>query len=75
MNPSATYTKNLDKLAALLREESLTVVELAKRLKCCKPTVYARIAALEKRGEPVFTLLGSAKGTGPRPTTYGIRAA
>lgn len=70
--PSESYTRNLDKLAALLRAKSLTVKEISKQLKCCKPTVYARIAALQARGDRVFSLLTEASGTGPRPQAYGI---
>jgi len=70
---TTNYTKNLDKLAALLRSKPLTVRELADKLDCCKPTVYARIAALQKRGDPVFSLPRPAEGTGPRPLAYGIR--
>ena len=67
-----TYTKNLDKLAGLLRAKALTVRELAALLKCCKPTVYARLDALKARGEPVFTLKVDGHATGPRPLAYGI---
>lgn len=71
--PSAKYTKNLDKLAAMLRDRARTVRELAKELKCCKPTIYARIEALRARGDPVFTFTVVDGGeTGPRPLAYGI---
>lgn len=71
---TTNYEKNLDKLAALLRTKALTVKELAAKLDCCKPTVYARIAALKKRGDRVYSLPRAADGTGPRPLAYGITA-
>lgn len=70
--PSAAYTKSLDKLAALLRSKPHTVRVLAEKLECCRPTVYARIAALQARGDQVYTLRAEAEGTGPRPLAYGI---
>lgn len=72
--PSPTYTKNLDQLATLLRSRPYTVRTLAEKLGCCRPTVYARIAALQARGERVYTKLAKADGTGPRPLAYGITA-
>ncbi len=65
-------TKNLDKLAALLRRKPLTARQIAKATGCCRPTAYARLAALEERGDPVFKTTGPGAATGPKPVTYGM---
>lgn len=68
----STQTKRLDALATVLRSEYLTAREIARRFKCCKPTAYARIAALKARGESVFEYVDPRGNTGPSPTRYGV---
>jgi biotin operon repressor len=52
-----TYEDQLTRLAKVLaRKQPHTARELASKLKCSKPTVYARLAALEASGTPIARL-------------------
>lgn len=64
----------LDQLAELLRSRPHTAKEIAKALKCCKPTAYKRIKALVRRGDRIYTVIEMRDGiSGPPPALYGIR--
>lgn len=64
----------LDALARLLRRGPLTARQIAQQTRCCKPAAYARIRALENRGERVYTVrLTERNSPGPEPLAYGIR--
>jgi hypothetical protein len=69
------YEKDLAKLRALIRRRPMTARKIAKALRCCLPTAYQRLRALERRGEAVFSQPadGREKRTGPRALEYGIR--
>jgi transposase len=64
----------LDKLAKLLTKTPLTGKQIAKRMRCSKPTAYAWIALLRERGHVVYELAAPTAGTsGPVPTAFGVR--
>lgn len=74
MPTQAQYEKTLDRLVDLLRDKPMTAREIAKAMKCCRPVVYERLDALEKRGTAVFKLTRfRIPGTGPKPIAYGVR--
>lgn len=65
----------LDQLAALLRKKALTAKDIARVTRCSKPTAYARVEALKKRGEPIVETRRRHEGrTGPYAVTYQIPA-
>ncbi len=66
-------TDELDRLALMLWSHPMTAKEICARMKCCKPTAYARIEALRKRGEKVFQIVRRSNKSGPAPYAYGIR--
>jgi predicted ArsR family transcriptional regulator len=66
-------TPTIDRVAAALRAKPYTAKQLAADLGCSLPTVYLRLAALERRGDPLLKVVAHRKVSGPRPTTYSIR--
>ncbi len=64
------YEETLNKLSALIRRKPMTAKEIAKAMKCCKPAVYQRLAALDQR--LLCTRNGKSKQTGPAPLVYWI---
>lgn len=63
----------LDELAKLLRAAPRTAKEIARIMKCSKPTAYRRIEALKERGEAVYELAQASKCSGPVPLAFGLR--
>lgn len=68
------YDKALDKLTELLKAKPLSARAIAKALRCCRPTAYARLAALRERGAAVYEMTARESVTGPDSTLYGVRA-
>lgn len=71
---SEKLTRALDRLAALLREKPLTARQIAKRTRCSKPTVYARLDALKARGEQVVPAAVRDGKSGPLSSAYRIHS-
>lgn len=70
---STAHARALDRLAELLRKEALTALQVSKLMRCCKPTAYARLEALKKRGDPVVEIRQRSGRTGPSAVAYSLR--
>lgn len=70
---TAAHARALERLAELLRKEPLTALQISQRTKCCKPTAYARLAALKRRGDSVVEIRQRSGRTGPSAVSYSIR--
>lgn len=65
------YAETLDAVAQLLRDNPMTARDLSTALACSLPVVYARLRALEARGEAIHKRRrGGARG--PRPRVYWV---
>lgn len=68
-----SYDTRLEKLEAVLREgRPLTALQIARRLRCSKPTVYARLAALQERGSKLKLSETRAGKRGPKATAFSL---
>lgn len=70
-----TYEKKLTRLRTVLKKHGrpMTARQLARALRCSKPTVYTRVESLIEAG--VKVRLGAApkgKKRGPRAVTFAI---
>lgn len=62
------------RLEKLLRLKPMTAAEIARALKCSKPTAYAQIERLMGEGVDVITTQPTGKRkTGPVPVLYSVR--
>ena len=68
------YTRELAKLVTLLRRKAWTASELAKRMACSKPTIYARLQALEGQGYGLTVGRARTGTRGPEATSYTLAA-
>jgi DNA-binding IclR family transcriptional regulator len=69
----SAHERSLDALAALLKRKARTAREIAAVTGCSKPTAYARIAALQARGDRVFEVTEREQRPGPASRAFGIR--
>lgn len=69
-----SYDHKLAQLAAQLRKGNATARQLAGALHCSKPTVYARLLELERRGGKVLRELQRSGSRGPVAVAFGIAA-
>lgn len=70
------YEEGLEALLKVLRRQSsgLSARELADRLKCSKPTVYARLEELASRGFTFETTEKRAGERGPKAVAVVLKA-
>lgn len=66
------YVRILNRLSRLLRRRSMTAREIAEHFGCCKPQAYARVKALQARGENVVSIPVDSRRPGPRAVAYWI---
>lgn len=67
------HDKALNKLAELLRKKPLTALQISQVTGCCKPTAYARLLALKRRGDRLVEIRQSSGRPGPSAVAYSIR--
>lgn len=67
-----SYDDRLMRLRVLLEAQPLTAKQIAKRMGCCLPAVYERIAALRTRGVNVVEQRRATKSTGPKPVAFNV---
>lgn len=73
MNARQTkFEAALDQLAERLRAKPCTARQLAQALECSKPTVYARLEALEVRGVRIDRKLARDGTRGPLAVEFRI---
>lgn len=68
----ADYSKTLNRLSSLLENNPMTAREISKRLRCCIPAVYSRVAALRVRGVRVTETRTESNKTGPSPVRFSV---
>lgn len=59
----------------LSRGHFMTAARIMHKVRCTKPTVYARVSALENLGLPVVKRLVREGAAGPLSTAYAISPA
>ncbi len=64
----------LEQLEAILKERPHTALAVSQRLGCLKPTAYARIAALARRGKQLTVEKVREGKHGPLSDAYSIAA-
>jgi len=62
----------LEKLVKILKRKPVSAVELSDALGCCRPTVYARLNALQKLGYRVEVSKSQKKQTGPVAQLFSL---
>lgn len=68
--------RDLDRLLRVLRRTPLTARQISERFNVSKPTAYARVRALIKRGDPIYERRGRRLGVpGPASVTFGVLRA
>lgn len=69
-----TYQAKLNALAERLKRAPMTAKQIASAMRCCIPSAYQRLRALQERGERVVSQeLKQPSKRGPRPKVYSIR--
>ena len=67
------HDQKLDALAAYLRGKSVSARNLARIFKTSKPTIYARLEALETTGTMLLRQFADEHTKrGPAPVLYGL---